>query len=240
MAERIYADRAEYYDVLYSGKEYGQETAFVVDAFGQHATTDTRTALVIGCGTGNHTPHLVDSGFDTTSVDPSEDMLRFARKKSDATFKQAELPDLDAVDGTYGLVWLPFTVINHLDQAAVDASLDRIDELLADEGVLVFDNGDFNVEDDTAPPFVESAAGETGDVGRVGQLHHEDGDRVTFESLVFTQDGFFADTHTLYAHTADAIEDLLADHGFAWRRHDEGYGTDSSKYQGTVYVCWRE
>lgn len=239
MPPRLYRGRAAYYDVLNEDKDHAGEAAFVADRFDEYADTDTRRALVVGCGTGSHAPHLIEHGFEVTGVDPSEEMLDIARQKSDARFETGELPDL-LLEEAFDLVFLPFTIVNHLDRERLEESVGELGRVLADGGVLILDNGRFDIGDGDAVtvPFIETVADGDEDVARIAQLQEEEGDRIRWESVILTPDGFFVDSHDLYPHRDEYIEQLLLEKGYPVEQYEEGYGTESPKDDGTVFVAW--
>ncbi len=74
---------SQYYDLLYSDKDYFAETKFVSSLLGKYVPTG-QTLLELGCGTGKHATLLAEEKWDVTGIDLSADMLQAAneRKKS--------------------------------------------------------------------------------------------------------------------------------------------------------------
>ena len=208
MSEALYAEYPDVYDALYATKEYDAEVEFVVSQFEANADpgdperdagdADQKRALLVGCGTGEHARRLLDAGFDVTGVDKYPAMVERARTKSDATFRVGELPDLE-VEREYDLVWLPFTVLDHLSHDDVAPSLRATAEALADGGLLVFDQLTTDVAD--SEPRLHSYPTEQGTYARLTHVHERGEDEYQWDSLVVTPDGeFFVDTHRLYDH----------------------------------------
>ncbi|WP_158059051.1 class I SAM-dependent methyltransferase [Halorussus halophilus] len=206
MSEALYADRPDVYDALYATKEYDAEVEFVRSKFEEYADTGTTEtggtdhprALVVGCGTGEHSKRLSEAGFEVTGVDKYPAMVEHARTKSDAEFRVGELPDLE-VEGEYDFVWLPFTVLNHLSHDDVAPSLRTLADALADGGLLVFDQLTTDVED--SGPRLHSYPSEDGTYARLTHVHERGESEFQWDSLVFTPGGeFFVDTHRLYDH----------------------------------------
>lgn len=75
-------------DTLYNiiGTGYSttrQSDPYITDRLLQHLDPQlSEVYLDIGCGTGNYTISLADSGLKFRGIDPSEKMLRVARTKS--------------------------------------------------------------------------------------------------------------------------------------------------------------
>lgn len=235
MSERLYTTFADVYDALYRElKDYERETDFLRERLEERGETAVDRALILGCGPGEHATYLTERGFEVVGIDASPAMLELAREKSDATFRVGRLPDIEA-DGAFGLIALPFSVINHLEPEALEPTLRTAAELLADGGVLVFDNGAFpSPAEEPGPARLEVHATDAGDVARLVQLWPLEAGRVRWNSLVFVQDRetFFVDGHDLSVFDDEEIDSTLSDLGFDVETHD-GYGTDG---YGTVFV----
>ncbi|MFB6203201.1 MAG: class I SAM-dependent methyltransferase [Candidatus Nanohaloarchaea archaeon] len=235
--ERLY-QKARYYDVLYHEKDYEGEVDFILEKYREKRDTDSEKVLVLGCGTGNHTKHLKERGFDVTALDRYQGMLDRAREKSDAEFRQTDLPEIEA-EGSYGLVMMPFTVINHISEEEFRQTLENVKDLMEEGGVLIFDNGGFWLDQDESAsrPFLETVETENGDVARLTQLHEKE-EGLRFESVVFTPDGQFVDSHDLTTYTTDEVLSILEEKGFSHETSENGYRTGTSKDHGTVFIAY--
>lgn len=233
MTDGLYS-KAKYYDLIYQDKDYEGEASFVVEKFDEKTDT-SRKALVLGCGTGEHSRRLDERGFDVVGMDASTEMLERAREKSNARFKQTSLPEIETEE-KFGLVLIPFGVINYLELDQLETALEYIKQVLKDEGVLIFDNGDYDVEGEESNTMLEVFPGDQ-DVGRVGKTRRVEGKKMLFEAMIMTEQGSFADTHELWAHTNTEIENLLQEKDYTYDRYDDGYGTGSGKDHGTVFVA---
>lgn len=234
MSEALYAERPAVYDALYAEKPYGEEVEWVLDRFRERGSGGDR-ALVVGCGTGEHSRRLVDRGFDVTGVDRYRAMVERAREKSDATFRVDALPDL-SVSGSFDLVWAPFTVINHLGPAEVGPAVRAMADRVVDGGVLVVDSLAVTPDDETQTPHLSTYDAGDGLYARLTAIHPTGGDHHAYESLVFTPDGeWFVDTHDYYDHDEAFLEGVLAGAGLAVDVHD-WYGLDDPPEEGAVFV----
>ena len=52
------------------------------------------------------------------------------------------LPDVDG-EGSFDLIWAPYTVMNYLEPAAFTPAIQAMDRSLANGGVMIFDIDDF-------------------------------------------------------------------------------------------------
>lgn len=235
MSEALYAEHPEVYDALYREKEYDAEVAFAVKRLDDPAGA---RALVVGCGTGEHARRLVDRGVEVVGVDRYAAMVERARTKSDATFRVDALPDLSVAE-TFDLVWLPFTVVNHLDPDELEPALDACADRVADGGLLLVDS--MVMPEEGAPPGLRSHRTAEGSYARLAQVHRVDGRRYRWDSVVFTPDGeFFVDVHDLTDFEAAELAARLEERGFAVEAHDGYAGADPSTGALTVVVARRD
>lgn len=232
MSEALYAERPDVYDVLYADKDYEGEVEWVCDRLADHGV-DAGNALVVGCGTGEHSARLEARGFDVTGVDRYEAMVERARTKSGAEFTFDRLPDL-SVDGSYDLVWAPFTVVNHLPPDEFGASVRSMADRLSGGGLLVVDT--ISVPDEETPPRLRAYEGPDGEYARMVQTYHVEGRRSRWDSLVFTPDGgVFVDTHDLWNYDEAFVEGVFAGAGLAVESSG-WYGSGESDDEASVYV----
>lgn len=235
MSEALYAERPDVYDALYAGKEYDQEVEFALSRFDERGNSGDRV-LVVGCGTGEHSRRLVERGFDVTGVDKYEAMVERARTKSDATFHVGSLPDLP-VEGPFDLAVVPFTVVNHLSRDEVPASFRAVVGVLADDGLLVFDQ--LLVSEDEHRPRMHTTDRPEGTYGRLVDVHHVEGDRYRWDSFVITPDGdVFVDAHDLTNYDPEYLVGVLEGLGLSVTAY-EWYDADQPVENGEealVYV----
>ena len=83
----------QYYDAIYSGKDYAAEAAHIKKLIAQHKRSDGNTLLDVACGTGGHLPYL-RGDFDYEGLDLDPEMLALARKRyPDVVFHQGDMVD---------------------------------------------------------------------------------------------------------------------------------------------------
>ncbi len=76
----MYQKLAEFYDAIYSWKDYANETTRLVEFVEAHAQRPVQTLLDVACGTGAHLAYLRNY-FQVEGVDIEPEMLRLARQR---------------------------------------------------------------------------------------------------------------------------------------------------------------
>ena len=69
-----------YYDLLYSGKDYPAEASYIQGLINRY-TSDARSIMDLGCGTGAHAEQFAELGYRVLGVDSSENMLEKANER---------------------------------------------------------------------------------------------------------------------------------------------------------------
>lgn len=135
---------AQYYDLLYSDKNYVSEATYVDQLIKQYAPSATKL-LNLGCGTGKHDYALARLGYHVTGVDLSPEMVALAIKNipSDLSghlnFFEGDIRKID-LNTTFDAVISLFHVMSY--QIANNDLLEVIDashRQLNTGGVFVFD-----------------------------------------------------------------------------------------------------
>jgi SAM-dependent methyltransferase len=73
-----FAGIAQYYDVLYGGKDYAAEANYIASLLRQQGVVKN-SLLNLGCGTGRHDVELAKLGWQVHGVDLSEQMIQRAQ-----------------------------------------------------------------------------------------------------------------------------------------------------------------
>ena len=77
---------SEYYDLLYTDKDYSAEATYI-DTLIKRQAPAAKYILELGCGTGVHAEHLARMGYHVRGIDISEGMIEKAQRRL------AKLPD---------------------------------------------------------------------------------------------------------------------------------------------------
>ncbi len=93
--EKMWTELAEYYDLIYSWKDYRKESIFIHRLIQKQKKIPGNELLDVACGTGNHIQHL-KRHYRITGLDKSREMLRIARKKLPGVrFVQGDMMSFD-------------------------------------------------------------------------------------------------------------------------------------------------
>lgn len=132
------------YDSLYGAKDYARECGMIESLSG--GTPEGRIFLDIGCGTGGHAIQLAARGGRVIGVDRSDEMLRIARRKTEAAGLAGQVEylegDLRALDigRTVDVALMMFAVLGYqqTDDDVLNA-LASVARHLEPGGVFIFD-----------------------------------------------------------------------------------------------------
>lgn len=137
---------SEYYDIIYSDKDYHAETEYVVHLMERFEEGGTLRCLELGCGTGNYTLPLAAKGRHVTGVDRSSGMLASARFKAQrlginnrVNFKKQDITSL-RIRGEFDCGIAMFDILNYiLTPGQLRVLFSRVNRLLRPGGLLIFD-----------------------------------------------------------------------------------------------------
>lgn len=134
----MFSKSAEYYDAIYSFKDYAAETAQIATRV-RSLRPDAKTMLDVACGTGEHARLLAAShGFVVDGLDLDPGLLRVAKEKHPAgQFFEADMSDF-ALDRRYDVILCLFSSIGYLvTLERVTSALTCFRRHLAPRGVVL-------------------------------------------------------------------------------------------------------
>ena len=109
----MYDRSAEFYDAIYSFKNYEKETAKLHELIQQHKRSPGNELLDVACGTGGHIAYL-KRNYSVEALDISPLMLRLARKKHpDVVFYRRDMTNF-RLTKEFDVVTCLFSAIGHV------------------------------------------------------------------------------------------------------------------------------
>ena len=215
---------AHLYDLLYSFKDYGSESAALVELI-QARNQEATSLLDVACGTGRHLELLRASFPDVAGVDIEPGLLEVARTRlPDVPLTNADMRTFD-LGRTFDAVTCLFSSIGYLvDPDELATAVARMAAHLAPGGVLVVDGW---IKPDAWWPGINlhalAATSDAVAATRVSRTWRE-GDRTHLDMryLIATPDGFddaqeahvltlFSDEEYRRAFTAAGLEPAVVD-----------------------------
>lgn len=143
----VFQQYSHYYDLLNAGKDYGTETAYVLNLAQREAPSLLlQQILNLGCGTGCHDLHLAAHGCEVTGVDRSETMLAIARRAAAESgtwpapcFLQGDITTI-RLDKKFDLILSLFHVIGYqTTNAELQNAFNTATAHLSPDGLFIFD-----------------------------------------------------------------------------------------------------
>jgi len=134
---------SQYYDLLYSDKDYTAEVDYV-DRLIKFYNKSAKTILDMGCGTGRHAELFCEKGYIVHGIDISENMLKIAEKrrmgKEDTlTFSHSSIQELD-LNKKFDVVVSLFHVISYQNtNDEVIKAFETAKKHLNSDGLFIFD-----------------------------------------------------------------------------------------------------
>ena len=219
----MFTKSAEFYDAIYSFKDYGAEATEVRDLI-QKRNPAVRTLLDVACGTGLHLKEF-DSSFDVEGIDLDPGLLAIARERvPDVPLHEGDMRTFD-LGKTFDAVTCLFSSIGYVrGPEELEQTMLRFAEHLNPGGVVVVE-GWFS-PDEWDPKHVGSVFVDQPEL-KIARINTaETRGRVSFmelQYLVGTLEGVehFTEPHALYLFTPDEYLDAMRSAGFSAERNDE-------------------
>ena len=134
---------SQYYDLLYSDKDYKAEVEYINRLIKENST-DVETLLDMGCGTGRHAELLCDKGYKVHGIDLSKDMLKIAEnrrkdKEDELSFSHSNIQELN-LNKKFNVVVSLFHVISYQNSNnELIKAFEVAKNHLKDGGIFIFD-----------------------------------------------------------------------------------------------------
>jgi SAM-dependent methyltransferase len=135
---------ADFYDLVYAGKDTAAEATYVRQSLHRLGVADAAHLLEWGSGTGRHAAALSQLGYRVSGVERSPDMLARARmllpQHAGLDFRQGDLLDIPMEGSSYDALIACFHVISYLtSEAELARAFVNAKRSLNHGGVFLFD-----------------------------------------------------------------------------------------------------
>ncbi len=134
---------SQYYDLLYSDKDYMGEVNYV-DNLIKSSLKSAKTLLDLGCGTGKHAELFCEKGYHVHGVDLSHEMLKIAQtrtlnKQNKLQFTHSNIQELN-LNQQFDVVVSLFHVMSYQNSnEALIQAFEVAKQHLKQGGIFIFD-----------------------------------------------------------------------------------------------------
>jgi len=135
MAFNLYSN---YYDALYSDKDYIEEAAYIVKKLSNNGVS-TGNILEFGCGTGIHGRLLGNSGYSVHGIDQSRQMIEIAKTSTSFTCQIGDIRTVELGKKFNGIISLFHVMSYQTENSDVNAVLSNANKHLDVGGTFIFD-----------------------------------------------------------------------------------------------------
>lgn len=140
MSTNVFENYANYYDLLYSDKDYDAEIEYIHKVIRSHISKGNKI-IEFGSGTGIHGNKLTDLGYDVEGVELSKNMVNFAQKSNKFNLFQGDMTSyVSSNAGKFDVALSLFHVVSYLHK---DSDLNNFFKNaylhLKENGILIFD-----------------------------------------------------------------------------------------------------
>lgn len=200
----MFTTSAEYYDILYSWKDYGAEAATLRGIIEQYKRAPGAALLDVACGTGKHAQYFAEN-YTVEGLDLDGELLKVARARlPDVPFYQADMVDFD-LGKQYDAITCLFSAIGYAkSEERLNSTLRTMARHLLPGGVLVVEP--WLLPGQLIPRHVSARFVDEPElkIARINTMRVEDGiSYLDFHYLIGTQDGVehFTEEHALALFT---------------------------------------
>jgi SAM-dependent methyltransferase len=135
----MFTESAQYYDLIYSHKDYSAEIDKLIAFLGEEGQTTGGRLLDVACGTGHHIQRLKEH-FYVEGLDLDPALLEIARQRNPKIlFHQGDMIDFD-LDRTFDVITCLFSSIGYVKtKDNLDKAITCLTRHLDTAGVLVIE-----------------------------------------------------------------------------------------------------
>lgn len=221
----MFAKTAEFYDLVYSFKNYEQESSQIRDLI-RGVNPSARSILDVACGTGQHAQFLAKE-FAVDGIDLQPELIEVAQRKvGSGSFSVADMRSFD-LGKTYDVVQCLFSSIGYLTKPEdVVSALEAFKKHLNPRGVVIVEpwfSPDVYVAGipHMAPPV------DRPDLKIVRMnVSERDGNlsRLRFQYMIARKEGIehLSEDHELALYSVDEMKSFFAQAGLSVEHDPEG------------------
>jgi ubiquinone/menaquinone biosynthesis C-methylase UbiE len=135
----LYDKSAEYYDAIYSFKNYKKESERLDEIIRQHKKSSGNTLLDVACGTGNHITYLKKQ-YSVEGLDLNAELLKKAKAKNpDVIFHKGDMCTFN-LGKQFDIISCLFSAIGHVKtRTKMRKAVANMARHLKDGGILIIE-----------------------------------------------------------------------------------------------------
>lgn len=216
-----YSGFAEVYDLFMDNIPYGEWTEYVKELLAEEGIKDG-ILLDLGCGTGNVTELLAQSGFDMIGIDNSGEMLDIAMEKRDDSgldilYLLQDMREFELYGTVKGVVSICDSMNYILDDDDLLDVLKLVHNYLDNEGIFIFDmNTMYKYRELLADNTFAEDREESSFIWENFYDEEEEINQYDLSLFVRDEDGRYEkyeETHLQRAYEQTRVEELIAQSG---------------------------
>ncbi|MFB6246763.1 MAG: class I SAM-dependent methyltransferase [Candidatus Pacearchaeota archaeon] len=222
-----YSYFAKYYDLLYSNKNYKQESQKLAKILEKTLKTAGKEILEVACGTGEHIKYLKNR-FKFTGIDLDKNMLKIARNKNPQVhFKVADMKSF-SMNKKFDAITCLFSSIGYVEnRQELRKTIENFSNHLKEGGALVIEP---LFTKDTFPKNFRHLRCYDGDSVKLSRLLKANfkGNYVFLDSYYTLSEGKskqvkqWHDRHRLFLFTQKELLKILEEAGFKAKYRKKG------------------
>jgi ubiquinone/menaquinone biosynthesis C-methylase UbiE len=135
----MFSKTAQYYDLIYSQKDYQGEVEKLLAFIGEHRSSNGDRLLDVACGTGHHI-HYLKEHFDVEGLDLDPKLLEIARNRNpEVAFHEGDMIDFD-LDRKFDIITCLFSSIGYVrTKENLNKAIESMARLLNPGGLLIIE-----------------------------------------------------------------------------------------------------
>lgn len=135
----LYRDLAKYYDLIYSLKDYKEETAKLMQIINEYKKSVGKMLLDVGCGSGKHLEYFTEY-FHCTGVDINESILEIAKSRvKNVDFYQGDMMSMK-INKQFDIITCLFSVIGYVKTYAnLKKTMENFSRHLIKGGIIIIE-----------------------------------------------------------------------------------------------------